>query len=119
MKARNTAILTLGYFCLAWGFSAQAGTMADEARITNGGTGFMGVTQSVGQPRPMGRVYGAMPAGEASTMVNGQPNVDPNAPLAGSARMTYEQRTMGAAGAMPSYSTGPAAARNPSWGTPD
>ena len=95
--------------------SSSAAT-SDGWHITNGGTGFIGVTQSAGQPRAMQRVAG-MPAGEATTMIDGRPNANPDAP-GWTAAPRDAQRTMGnsSGSAMDARSI---AARNPSWGTPD
>jgi len=107
-------LLALGA-CAALG--AQAAMPADTGRITNGGTGFIGVTESYGQPATVavGSRTG-MPAGEASTWVNGRPNQNPEAP--GMASGGTQGQSMGNTGAM-----GPQGvrgnARNPSWGTPD
>lgn len=108
--------------------AAQAGTSlkaADLPRITNGGTGFVGVTESAGMPRQPVRVQwtasstSSVPtrAGEASTFVDGRPNLDPNTPMGMAAgdRLQGELRTMGSGAAM---ADAPAGAR-PAWGTPD
>jgi hypothetical protein len=105
-------------------FGAQAAmpvNAADLPRISNGGTGFIGVTESAGmaqdsrsayvRPAAGGNTWVPAQAGEASTMVNGVPNQQQAAAGNGA-----DLRTMGAAPAN-SYSTG-AAAMNPSWGTP-
>lgn len=92
----------------------------DAYHQTNGGTGYIGLTESAGQPRATnaGKMWTAsspmanrtpMAAGEATTMVNGQPNVNPDAPTWNSVAM-HKPRTQ---------SMGNAAARNPAWGTPD
>ncbi len=91
--------------------------MTDSSRITNGGTGFIGVTESAGQPR-MAQQFASMRAGEATTMVNGQPNVNTEAPAWGSAMQPSATRSMGASGGM-TLDPRAVAARNPSWGTPD
>jgi hypothetical protein len=102
--------------CAALGASA-AGMGADNARITNGGTGFIGVTESYGQPGTVaaGSRRG-MPAGEASTWVNGRPNENPEAP--GMATGGVQTQSMGNTGMSPQTGV-PAGARHPSWGTPD
>ncbi len=61
--------------------------------ITNGGTGYIGFTESVGQAR-MPMRYTSM-GGEATTMINGQPNVNPEATMANSAGARAAMRTMG------------------------
>ena len=119
--------------------AAQAGSAiksADLPAITNGGTGFIGVTESAGMP---GQRYDVrwsasdtssipLQAGEASTLVKGRPNVDPNAPGMGTNRMgaagtvgtpTYgELRTMGGSPVGTGVAGAPVGA-HPSWGTPD
>ena len=96
----------------------------DTSRISNGGTGFVGVTQSAGQARTMDqRMWTAsnqwssrtpIAAGEASTSVNGQPNGNPDAPTRDSmVSAKSDLRAMGNSGSTK------ASARNPSWGTPD
>lgn len=102
---------------------------ADLPRITNGGTGYIGLTESAGTARrpAMPAERSAMrdsgvpiAAGEASTTVNGQPNRDPN----DAALRTPSTQAMGAsrAPAMEQLDTMPD--RRPawwhrSWGTPD
>lgn len=82
MKTSRIAMLGLGSVCLAFSLGASAaGQMSDSSHITNGGTGYIGLTESAGQPRTMrARPMATLPAGEATTMVGGRPNVDPNAP---------------------------------------
>lgn len=123
----TTAKLLISSCALGLTLAATAGTAMngdDTSRITNGGTGFIGVTESVGQPRTMNtRMWTAsnqwtsrtpIGAGEASTFVNGQPNQNPDAPSRDSmSTARADLRAMGNSG-----STN-AAARNPSWGTPD
>jgi hypothetical protein len=124
MKTFSTVLLSSCAMCLA--LAANAGTASrssDAMPITNGGTGFIGVTQSAGQPNAMntGAWTGTpqsvsrtpMAAGEASTMVNGRPNQNPDAPARGSmGDASAELRTMGNAAAMPGW-------QHRSWGTPD
>jgi hypothetical protein len=97
--------------------AGSAASMTDGSHITNGGTGFIGVTQSAGQPR-MAQRFAAMPAGEATTMVNGQPNANPDAPAWNAEAQRTAERSMGNSAAM-KMDTRAAAARNPAWGTPD
>ena len=119
---------------LGLALAANAGTAMngdDTSRITNGGSGFIGVTQSVGQPRrvetamwmPSAQSVERYPtrAGEASTMVNGRPNANPDAPALGAmAARTNELQSMGNRAGMSAASTAmTGAARNPAWGTPD
>jgi len=117
-----------GFLLLA---NAHAGVMAvDVPRITNGSTGVIGVTESVGQPR-RAEAYGrwshngtsAIPsgAGEASTMVNGRPNQDPNAAaLAAHGGMNADTRTMGASASTRAEisRSAPASYTMPAMGTP-
>jgi len=114
--------------------AAQAGTSftAADARITNGGTGFIGVTESAGMPsQPVharwsaGDTSSILPAGEASTLVKGRPNVDPYEPgmgpyPMGAARtsMAGELRTLGG-GRVDTGVAGAPAGAHPAWGTPD
>ncbi|MEO7391896.1 MAG: hypothetical protein ABIU58_06955 [Ramlibacter sp.] len=115
---------------LGLALAATAGTSmggSADSKITNGGTGFIGVTESAGQPRvaemkmwmTAAQSVSAIPtaAGEASTMVNGNPNGNPDAPAYGSARSS-ELRAMGNAAATYGPISG-ASAHNPAWGTPD
>jgi len=107
---------------LALATAAQAMPSGGE-RITNGGTGFIGVTASAGMPReafvaraPSGATTSVpSQAGEASTFVQGQPNRDPAATGNGPSSSTM--------GAAPSSMAAPAtqATRAPHrlWGTPD
>jgi hypothetical protein len=106
------AAAAAGSLLLAHGALATQAT--EVPRITNGGTGFIGVTESANtgwRPASADRMA-ALPAGEASTWVNGRPNANPEAPMAGS--RAPDTRAMGAS-ADPRAN----AARNPSWGTPD
>lgn len=112
--------------------AAHAGTQvraADLPRISNGGTGFSGVTESVGMAahRPVTAQWNAnttsipLRAGEATTMVNGRPNANPDAPMAhggGTAgeRMQPALRAMGGSGG--AMADRPAGAHR-GWGTPD
>jgi len=102
---------------------AQAGGVraVDVPRISNGGTGFIGVTESANAPRAqivpaaMSNNVSRIPsqAGEASTMVNGRPNGNPDAPtVAGST--TASSAVMGAGSS--SWAARPS---HPLWGTPD
>lgn len=102
--------------CAALGANA-AGMGAESGRITNGGTGFIGVTDSYGQPKALvAQSQMRLPSGEASTLVNGRPNQNPEAP--GAMAGGVQTQAMGNAGMSPQ--TGVRAdARNPSWGTPD
>lgn len=123
----TTAKLLISSCALGLTLAANAGVAMngdDTSRITNGGTGFIGVTQSVGQPRTMDqRRWTAsnqwtsrtpIAAGEASTFVNGQPNQNPDAPSRDSVSSAKaDLRAMGNSG------SSKASARNPSWGTPD
>lgn len=103
--------------------SAHAGGMntADSTRITNGGTGFIGVTESYGQPKAQWSTADARGitsrAGEATTFVNGRPNQNPEAP--GMAMGAQDTRAMGASAAMAGDATVAPAWRHRSWGTPD
>jgi hypothetical protein len=113
--------------------AAQAGTTSApaDARITNGGTGFIGLTESAGMPRQPFQVRWAadtspiVPAGEASTLVKGRPNVDPFAPGMGTYQMdaahppmTPELRTLGNSRVVMGVAGAPAGAHQ-AWGTPD
>lgn len=94
MTAYSKLLISSAAVCLAVAANAGTAMNAPEARITNGGTGFIGVMQSADQPRNTNaRVWmlsaesiSRIPssAGEASTMVNGRPNQDPDAPATGS-----------------------------------
>jgi hypothetical protein len=122
MRTRSTLL-----FCsIACAFmaTAQAGVHADEARTTNGGTGFIGVTESAGTAWRPDRDLSAsasgtssvpLRAGEASTFVDGQPNQQPVAP--GSGMSAPDTRAMGAAPAMRADAA-PAWGHR-MWGTPD
>lgn len=126
MKRFSNLMLCATLACCA--AAAQASTLkaADVPRITNGGTGFIGVTESAGMPaQPVAVRLGAsgtsaipVRAGEASTIVKGQPNVDPNTPMGMSGdHIKFDARAMGnsAGGFMADF---PANA-HPGWGTPD
>jgi hypothetical protein len=134
MTTSRTSILAFGSLCLAFSLGANAGgQMSDKGRITNGGTGYIGLTESAGQPRHMNSpARASLPAGEASTMVNGRPNQHPNSPInmAGNdaARTMDATRAMGASsmGAAPMrspmepmHSSMTGSTRHPMWGTPD
>jgi hypothetical protein len=110
---KTTAKLILCAFAGCAAVSAQA--TDGSSRITNGGTGFIGVTQSYGQPNAVvaaSRI--SLPAGEASTFVNGRPNQNPEAPSMAMAASTGTN-VMGAR-AMPAASERSA---HRGWGTPD
>lgn len=131
MKRFPHLILCATLACCA--AAAQAGITfkaAELPRISNGGTGFVGVTESAGMPRQPVRVQwtasstSAVPthAGEASTFVDGRPNAEPNAPMGADAmaatgdRMHGELRAMGSGGgAMSDFPAG----SHRGWGTPD
>lgn len=134
MKRLSNLMLCATLACGAAAAYAGTGVKAtDVPRISNGGTGFIGVTESIGMPsQPVALRWSAsgtssipVGAGEASTIVNGRPNEDPNAPGIGNDRvgmarapMTGELRTMGGSrndAAMARDS----ALRHPAWGTPD
>jgi len=127
MNRFSNLILCATLACCAAGAYAGTAVNAADARISNGGTGFIGVTESIGKPRqPVVVFWGAsatssipLGAGEASTFVNGRPNEDPNAYGIGmtGVRTMGELRTMGGSGdaAMARDS----ASRHPAWGTPD
>lgn len=117
MKTNSAKLIlcALGAFA-ALGANAM-GTAADSGRITNGGTGFIGVTESYGQPKAMvAQSQMRLPSGEASTFVNGRPNANPEAP--GTAMGGVQTQAMGNTG-MSAQTGVRASARNPSWGTPD
>ena len=130
LSIRSKLCAAAGACALA--FAAQAASplrAADVPRIPEGGTGFIGVTDSAGTAwRPDQRLAGTaavtsgvpVGAGEASTWVRGQPNRDPNAPGMGPAAT---RTTMGGAPAPSSEQRaarpGGRSAMNPSWGTPD
>ena len=99
----------------------------DGYHYSNGGTGYIGLTESAGQPRAMGhdKMWTAQSdmvsrtpsaAGEASTMVDGQPNQNPDAPMADS---TMGKRAPQAWAQVRSQTQSMGSARNPAWGTPD
>lgn len=105
---KTTLILSAAATLLALSAGANAAVNAvDVPRISNGGTGYIGLTDSASQARPMPMVArwnaGAadtsgvpLRAGEASTLVNGQPNAFVQATDQGS---PYATRVMGAGGA--------------------
>lgn len=112
--------------------SAHAATplrASEVPKISNGGTGFIGITESAGtawQPEKQLRATAAatssvpIGAGEASTIVNGQPNRDPSAPSVGA----DSTKTMGGSAAPRTERdsrTGPrgSSATHLLWGTPD
>jgi hypothetical protein len=84
MKTKH--ILCTAATLLALSAGANAGVRAvDVPHITNGGTGYIGLTQSANQPQAVAmatRWHGSadatssipLRAGEASTMVDGRPN---------------------------------------------
>jgi hypothetical protein len=126
MNITRKLIMTAGALCMAVGANA-----AND--ITNGGTGYIGLTESAGQPRAMQsrtKAFAAnstmsfpSAAGEATTMVNGRPNANPDAPSANSmANPRSELRSMGnssgAMGAMGAMGAG-SPWQHRSWGTPD
>lgn len=120
------AAAAASFVCVAQATPPRA---ADLPRITNGGTGFIGLTESAGTDwrpgmateRTATRTSGVpVAAGEASTTVNGQPNRDPNDPAL---RMPSLQ-AMGASPAPAMERAGTMPPRAPawwhrSWGTPD
>lgn len=101
---------------------SMAAVRADEVpRISNGSTGFIGLTASAGMAtssvdRPATR-SAALPAGEASTVVQGQPNRDPAAVAITSG--VAGTRAMGNSGAVPMQQPVTAQRKSPVWGTPD
>lgn len=105
--------------------SAHAGGVraADVPHMTNGGTGYIGLTASAGTPREAFQADRShvqrvpLRAGEASTMVNGRPNADPDAPWADGAPTAGMRTAMGAA-PNPLH-RGEGRATHPGWGTPD
>lgn len=110
--------------------AAPLGASAQQARVTEGSTGVIGVTDSAGTPRQhAARMRSTTPAtsgtpitaGEASTVVRGQPNVDPFAP--GNSVAPPDTRTMGASGVpaerRAGMRSGASAWPHPMWGTPD
>lgn len=101
--------------------SAHATAPADAARITNGGTGYIGLTASAGSPRQavaMADTTMALPSGEASTMVQGRPNAHPiaerSAPMASAVDAQAAPASTAVMGAAPA-----ARMQHPMWGTPD
>lgn len=128
MKSFSTLLIGSGILCLS--VAAGAGTAVHASQsvpITNGGTGYIGLTESAGQPRVAAAstwvasrdAVSRIPnrAGEASTMVNGRPNQDPDAPARDSMGAgKAELRSMGNAGMSHS---GMAGAQHRLWGTPD
>ena len=127
MKRSTHLMLSASLACCA--AAVQAGTTikaADLPRISNGSTGFIGVTESVGMKRPPADVQwsasgsSAIPlrAGEATTFVHGRPNENPDVPAGGMAgdRMQGQLRVMGSGGG--TMSDFPANAHR-GWGTPD
>lgn len=111
--------------------AAQAGThvrAADLPRISNGGTGFIGVTDSAAMPhRAVTAQWNAstsaipLRAGEATTMVDGRPNANPEAPMAHGSGMAGQpmQHSLRAMGGSGGAMTDRPAGAHPGWGTPD
>jgi hypothetical protein len=128
MTRFSNLMLSATLACCAAAAQAGTGFTAAEARISNGGTGFIGVTESAGMPlhARLSARDSILPAGEASTLVNGRPNVDPYAPGTGTERMasttrapmTGELRTMGGSRVVTGVAGAPAGSHS-SWGTPD
>src|SRR6478609_2717670 len=83
----------------------------DGYHYSNGGTGYIGLTASAGQPR-MNMDRTSMAAGEATTLINGRPNQNPEAPMPGSMTAKRAPQAWAQTQAMGN-------ARNPAWGTPD
>jgi hypothetical protein len=105
MNISSQFLVIAGALALAASANASTTTMSDTARITNGGTGYVGLTQSVAEPHSRwarGSNYGIPnSAGEASTMVDGRPNVDINAPKSVATRMRpADLRAMGSSHSM-------------------
>lgn len=119
MNAARTTTLGLGTLSLVLCLGAQAQTSAPESGPrTIGGTSYSGSTDSAsptGRTRRNSPDY--LPAGEASTFINGQPNVNPDLP-AWTPRPTATQ-TMGGPGMSYDARTGSAMKPHPLWGTPD
>jgi hypothetical protein len=127
MRKNRLSLLAAAMLAATCSLAAHAGVNAvDVPRITNGGTGYHGLTGSAGMPaeryqpmRSTGPVTAgyATRAGEASTLVDGRPNASPEADaivLHRSARSTpADTRAMGAG------SMGWSPASHASWGTPD
>lgn len=129
MKRFSNLLLCATLACGA--AAAQAGThvrAAELPRISNGGTGFIGVTESAGMPhRPVTARWNTntsrvpLSAGEATTMVDGRPNANPDAPMAHGGGMAgqpmqHALRAMGGSGG--ALADRPANAHR-GWGTPD
>ena len=119
MNHFSKLLLGASFATLAIASQAASVRAVDVPRISNGGTGFIGVTQSAAAPevmtyadRTVQRVSSM--SGEATTMVNGQPNVNPEAPMTGSAPAA-DVRSMGAA----RMASGAPGTRGMLWGTPD
>ena len=117
MKFTSTFIVCAA--ALTASLSAQAGVRAvDVPRISNGGTGFIGATESANVPRTRfvpTRDFGISripaQAGEASTMINGQPNGNPDQVWVAATAASTTQ-VMGASSEWSARS-------HPLWGTPD
>jgi len=117
MKTSTQLILSAAAACFSIGVhAAMPVNAADLPRISNGGTGFIGLTDSAGTQRQAymhsRTTTSSVPnqAGEASTMVNGVPNQ--TVATDGSVMAARpDLRTIGQSGTA-------AAAANPSWGTP-
>lgn len=111
MKLQARPLIALAAFATVSALSHAGVRAVDVPRISNGGTGY---EQVVARDTP--RVVfsradverSLLPSGEASTMVNGQPNAHP--PVASA----VDTQVMGS-GRLPA--TGPA--MHPLWGTPD
>ena len=94
----RTALLGFGSLCLAFSFNATAANTVSQpiSMTAEGSTGYIGLTQSAGQPRAAQMGFAGFAVnGEASTMVNGQPNVLPTP--AGAAWQRSDTRAMGGA----------------------
>jgi hypothetical protein len=112
MNIVKTSLFCIATLAAATAFQAQAGVNAvDVPRISNGGTGFIGVTASAPMARSSALGYKSASMGEAGTS-NGQPNVNPEAPMA-----SASTRVMGNSGMQHRGST--QQARDAAWGTPD
>lgn len=117
MKTPNRLILAAAAAFFSIGVhAAKPVNAADLPRISNAGTGFIGLTESAGTPRQAymhsRSTTSSVPnqAGEASTMVDGVPNQIMATEANGNAPR-QDLRTMGQSGSA-------AAAVHPSWGTP-
>jgi hypothetical protein len=129
MNTSSKLILGIGTACLAVAAHAQVSPYpAPSTGGDTGATGTTGAIESAPQPRKPARAMSRRsepnisryPGSEASTMVNGQPNGNPDAPNLGTAgSIPSEAQTMGGAADVPPQQGSATRNQHRSWGTPD